>query len=304
MQVAGLAHWACLMLINARWEKLMEFQVLDLCGDTLVSSFQGRNGNGNASGGSRGIVRGFSARSRSGLVRYLRGAVADYKNFVTLTLPGEFCNADGKRHWRALVERIRRWTTAGYSKNAEWSMCWFMEFQKRGAMHFHAFTTFDIDKDWLAKAWFEVVGSGDERHRAAGTRVERLRAGKSACARYAAKYAAKHEQKVIPLGAEGFGRFWGIVGLRSHVAAQARVTAQALEFQSISFIWRRIRTLVRRAVAEKKASMKRCAFATVYWIKDFDTRATIDNLIRLLNLDCRRIGEGMVSSVFNEAEVW
>jgi hypothetical protein len=143
-------------------------------------------------------------------------------------------------------------------------MCWFMEFQNRGAMHFHAFTTFKIDKDWLAQAWFEVVGSGDARHRAAGTRVERLRGGKGACARYAAKYAGKHEQKAIPVGAEGFGRFWGIVGLRSHVAAQAKITAHALEIPSIFAIRGQIRDLVRRAVREKKASMKRCAFATVY----------------------------------------
>ena len=281
----------------------MPFQSLDLCGDTLVSSFQG-DFNGGAPGGPRGIVRGFSPRSRSNLVRYLRGAVAEYRNFLTLTLPGEFCNADGKRHWKNLVERIRRMQRGN---GASWSICWFMEFQKRGAMHFHAFTTHTIDKDWLANAWYEVVGSGQEAHRAAGTRVERLRAGKDASARYAAKYAGKHEQKDLPpemFGKEGFGRFWGVVGCRLHEAAACRVSLEGSRNRSIWYMLNNIKKLVLENVKAGTISCKRCQFATVYWIKEKLLITELDMRIRMLNLACRAEGTGLACHVFNDAEVW
>jgi hypothetical protein len=277
----------------------MAFQSLDLCGDTLVSAFVGEV-DGNSPGGSRGIVRGFSPRSRSNLVRYLRGAVSEYRNFVTLTLPGEFCNADGKRHWRTLVERIRRMQ----GKQPGWSICWFMEFQRRGAMHFHAFTTHRIDKTWLANAWFEVVGSQQEAHRAVGTRVEALRGGRDAGARYAAKYAGKHEQKDLPVGAEGFGRFWGIVGQRSHVAAAVRITEAMRAEKTIFYLLEQIKRRVLAAIEGGRASKRRCAFATVYWLKARDDQWAVDTWIRLLNNRAKAFGEGIAGHVFNDAEVW
>jgi len=57
-------------------------------------------------------------------------------------------------------------------------------------------------------SWYRFVGSGDEKHLAAGTRVERLRKQDGA-RRYAVKYAGKMKQKHVPKDFRNVGRFWG-----------------------------------------------------------------------------------------------
>jgi hypothetical protein len=89
--------------------------------------------------------------------------------------------------------------------------CWFLEFQKRGAPHFHVFLNGRVDKMRVAQRWYEIVGSEDLNHRLAGTRIELLREQHAASA-YAAKYASKVEQKEPPEGFTDVGRFWGTFG--------------------------------------------------------------------------------------------
>jgi hypothetical protein len=94
---------------------------------------------------------------------------------------------------------------------------WFLEFQQRGAPHFHILTDWPLPKNrgnkvlWysrIAKRWYDIVDSGDEKHLQAGTRTETLRS-KEGGARYAVKYAQKMKQKKVPQGYEDVGRFWG-----------------------------------------------------------------------------------------------
>jgi hypothetical protein len=61
---------------------------------------------------------------------------------------------------------------------------------------------------WVAKRWYKIVNSGDEKHLLAGTRVERIRKPDGA-ARYCLKYAYKCEQKAVPEQYRNVGRFWG-----------------------------------------------------------------------------------------------
>lgn len=62
----------------------------------------------------------------------------------------------------------------------------------------------------LARRWFEIVGSNDPRHLAAGTRVEAVRS-RNGVMRYASKlYMGKDFE--MPPGWEHVGRFWGIIG--------------------------------------------------------------------------------------------
>ncbi len=163
------------------------------------------------------------------MARYLRCCEADYRTMLTLTYPG---NGDAwlraKDHLRALAARINRRVRAeesgrpGRGGEAQpFSLFWFVEFQRRGVAHFHCFCTHRLPKDWLARAWYEIVGSGDERHRSAGTRIETIRAGRNGTISYAKKYARKQEQKTLPdmLKDQGFGRFWGIIGSRRVVVA-------------------------------------------------------------------------------------
>jgi hypothetical protein len=88
---------------------------------------------------------------------------------------------------------------------------WKLEPQRRGAPHFHLLLfglEEGLSKDWLSRSWYEVVGSGDERHLRAGTRVEGIRSWRGVMS-YAAKYLGKLES--LPkdwLG--GVGRWWGV----------------------------------------------------------------------------------------------
>ncbi len=154
-------------------------------------------------GGMRQAVQGFSEDSRRRMLFTFRNVVG-LRVLVTLTYPREF-PADGrlvKQHW----DNMRRWLTRRGVAGA-----WFMEFQARGAPHFHCFLTGEVPKQEVAAAWYRIVGSGDDRHLRAGTRVEALRELHAAGA-YAAKYLKKQEQKDVPDGFSSVGRFWGLFG--------------------------------------------------------------------------------------------
>lgn len=156
----------------------------------------------------RGRVQGFSARSRSRMLKQLakinRDKITDAL-MITLTYPGVY-SAD-ERRWKRDLDV---WTKRLLRKNPLASYVWKLEFQERGAPHFHLllFNVSYLAKDWLSKSWYEVVGSGDERHRVAGTQVARIRRANSALA-YAAKYVTKRD------GIEDagyWGRYWGVYG--------------------------------------------------------------------------------------------
>lgn len=159
--------------------------------------------NGKWIGGKRGHISEFSRKSCLNMVETARN-VTGLVAMVTLTYPGEF-PCDGrlvKKH----LELMRKWFL--YRGIGAF---WFLEFQQRGAPHFHLFINATVDKDDLSQAWYKVVGSGDPRHLLAGTKVEAIRKP-HAIATYAAKYAAKAEQKTVPEGYEDVGRFWGNFG--------------------------------------------------------------------------------------------
>ena len=129
---------------------------------------------------------------------------SDFRVFVTLTYPDAWPK-DGravKGHWRAFIERLRR--TGWFDKE---SLIWFLEFQERGAPHFHFLATGWIQKDWVARSWSEVTMGNIK----SCSRVEALR-NPDAAGAYAKKYAAKAEQKKVPAGYKDVGRFWGYSG--------------------------------------------------------------------------------------------
>lgn len=177
-------------------------------GGQLVSLKYDRQGYGQRKGnkgGVRGEVCGFSRKSRSRLLRKV--AKLNQKElasplFVTLTYPGEW-EKDWwrwKTHLDNFSKRFERVFTDGF-------FFWKLEFQRRGAPHFHLMV-FDIDTidiDWLSKAWYEVVGSGDERHLRAGTQVEKSRGWQRVTA-YCAKYLGKD------VSSDHVGRIWGLRG--------------------------------------------------------------------------------------------
>lgn len=121
---------------------------------------------------------------------------------ITLTYPNEYSNngVEVKYH-------LNRFTKFLKSKNCQYT--WVIEFQKRGAPHFHLITDTYIDKKEVSNEWFNIVNSGDLRHLEAGTRTERLRLGRVGAKSYVRKYINKSEQKEVPEEYKNVGRFWG-----------------------------------------------------------------------------------------------
>lgn len=153
--------------------------------------------------GNRGAITNLSESARRNLKRTFRNCEG-LTHMVTLTYPREFPQ-DGKtvkKHWSAM----RHWLTRREVKG-----CWFLEFQKRGAPHFHLFIDRWVDYRELAAAWFRIAGGGDRLHLAAGSRIEQLREDHAAAV-YAEKYAYKADQKEVPEQFVDVGRFWGRFG--------------------------------------------------------------------------------------------
>jgi hypothetical protein len=193
-------------------------------------------------------ITSWSRRSRSRMTRRL--CELDYAPLLasgvlpamlTLTYPGDWLAVapNGKavkKHLRAFLERWRR--TWGDRLAGVWKL----EFQGRGAPHFHILTTLpDVltadglnFREWLSATWAAVVAHPDpeqyRRHQLAGTGVdyaEGLRArDPKRIAVYFTKhgtYAAKEYQNQVPAEwqapGQGPGRFWGYWGLERCTAA-------------------------------------------------------------------------------------
>ena len=143
----------------------------------------------------------FSKRSAKRLRFVIRNSEDLWKAFVTLTYPAAF-PCDGKKtkkHLNAFLQYLRR-------KGIKFT--WVLEFQLRGAPHYHIVISDFIHKDDLSRVWFKIVGSGDEKHLRAGTGIEAIKS-KGHLYGYLSNYVKKLEQKTPPEGFENVGRFWG-----------------------------------------------------------------------------------------------
>jgi hypothetical protein len=233
--------------------------------DRVYSMFEEKRG-----GGLRGDINDFSADSRRRLQRKLATInefETDLPDFLTLTYPGEYSVdwREWKRHLHNFNKAlVRRWPQI-------WGL-WRMEFQERGAPHFHfllwdgprvvgiqAFNTKTrkmqtvVDRmnehnravfDWMSESWFRIVGSGDRRHLAAGTRIEPIQTW-NGVQFYASKYLAKlPEGGFVPSEYEGTGRFWGVLG-------KSRWKSTFLEEQVNVDVFFRIKRVVRKRLEKK-----------------------------------------------------
>lgn len=138
------------------------------------------------SGPSTAEIMAWSAKSRANMSRVL--ASLDYSDWsrddgalamVTFTLPGDWkpVAPNGKTFKRYIEVLRRRWARVV----GPWTLLWKLEFQRRGAPHFHALmrvpamvtwtggyhhklgyeltTTFE---DWLAWNWADIVNASDD----------------------------------------------------------------------------------------------------------------------------------------------
>ena len=176
----------------------------------------------------RGEITGFSESSQRRMRWYLESCLADYKVLITLTYP-EGLVTDGrtaKDHLRKFMQECRRYARRHEYGMFSWSMFWAMEFQRNGSFHFHILSNAGYPKEWVAETWYRIVGSGDPRHKHAGTRIEGIHSGLRGMQAYLSKYFAKMRQKAVPEAVRHAGRFWGVCGLRDTVSAAIVIPAR------------------------------------------------------------------------------
>lgn len=170
------------------------------------------NGRRNHDPPPRGTVVQFSYKARQRLAFVAANSPVQFHTMITLTYPAAYSN-DG-RTVRANRDNFLRFCRRDFGTPF---YLWFLEFQRRGAPHIHLLMDWPMPIGLLAKravrfrvaaTWYRIVGSEDQKHLAAGTRVERLRSPEGG-ARYAVKYACKMRQKVVPEKYQNVGRFWG-----------------------------------------------------------------------------------------------
>lgn len=141
-----------------------------------------------AGGGTRGKVTTFSNASRMRLIRKMSRLEPRKISFLTLTYPERFPSPqEAKQHLRALLERFRR-------RFPHMSAIWRLEFQQRGAPHFHLicfempYVGFREIRQW----WTEIIVKYVDNHEPR-VRIEKINSRRGAMW-YVAKYLGKVEQ--------------------------------------------------------------------------------------------------------------
>lgn len=93
-------------------------------------------------------------------------------------------------------------------RDREIRLFWFLEFQKRGAPHFHGIIDKEVNYDELRKEWYKIVNSNDPKHLIYGVHMSEIRSN-DGYAHYLTGYLTKEEQKIVPDEFQDVGRFWG-----------------------------------------------------------------------------------------------
>lgn len=217
----------------------------------VVALQTGGGGAGPTLGAVRGIVTGWSERSqyRLGLAVAMIEWPSTPLVFLTLTYPRHF-EADPKV-WK---EHLRRYQIAWARRWGTPRGLWAMEFQRRGAPHFHLAVVqppavkVALLRRWSAHVWYELAGHGDERHLKQHMKPDHCKRadGPRGLIGYLRRELGKERQKSLPewlaepvggAPARGAGRWWGIWGF-DRTVEHHKVTAG--EYQPIRRLIRRL----------------------------------------------------------------
>ena len=174
---------------------------------TLESPFR-------SGGGPRGAIRGFTRESRRRLAWVLANAPVEFATHATFTYHARVDERDGDevaRRNRELVQRAKRDLNrflACVSREVG-RVVWIQEFQKRGAVHFHALFEHAVDERRLALAWCRATDQLHDPHALAHAVKVRQVEDQTAARKYLIRYFGKGVQKQLPAGVDRAGRFWG-----------------------------------------------------------------------------------------------
>jgi len=162
--------------------------------------------------GDRGVIKKFSNKSRQRLALFVSETEVRFQSMLTLTYPlkykptGQSCKAD----LRAMLKCIEKsFPLVGY--------LWFMEFTKRGQVHFHVLLDIYpplIKRHQIALKWaYQIAKVNDDLEHiyyvhSRDEAFSKIRKPDGAV-RYALKYSLKADCKRVPERFSGIGRFWG-----------------------------------------------------------------------------------------------
>jgi hypothetical protein len=185
------------------WQNIVGIKSIKFYRNDVKVEYMVRSGTNDHERSKRKEVTEFTLKSREKLAFVANNTDVNFTHMITLTYPKDF-ESDG----REVKRQLNRFLSWMRSKIDGVNYLWFLEFQRRGAPHFHILIDHEIDKREVSQKWYDHVGSGDEKHLRAGTNVERIRKPEGA-RRYCLKYAFKMEQKRVPAEYRSVGRFWG-----------------------------------------------------------------------------------------------
>lgn len=178
----------------------------------------------------RGKITAFSRGSVKRCKFALRNSIHLQRAIICLTYPKEYPEEGRvfKRHLDTFLKRLKRMNIQYFA---------VLEFQDRGAPHYHILLTRILNRFELSHTWYDIVASGDPRHLQAGTsiqfivddndyrlepdrvryrelkrkghtNVKRMFISRSEAESYMIGYFKKNDQKVIPVNICNSGRFW------------------------------------------------------------------------------------------------
>jgi len=200
-----------------------------------VNTLAGKAWQNRAAGQGRGVVQHFSRRSRSRLLRVGARLKKDvFGVMATFTYRENMVDhAEAKQHLKLLTQ----WLQYHYKNTA---LLWRLEYQERGAIHFHILC---LNINWVdagaVTAYWQKL-TGDDSY----PDLKRLRSRRRVMA-YISKYIAKMEQSEQASGmSDGFinvpylqnfvGRFWGIVNRKCLPLAELEVMFVRGSFQLLN----------------------------------------------------------------------
>lgn len=180
---------------------------------------------GKQSGGKRRKVEKLSSQSLKRLAFLVTTSHVEFVSIITLTY-GQVQPTNGiisKGHLDNFLRAMRR-------DFGSFSYVWFLEFQKRGAPHYHILTTLSdcgsesrkkLARNWLrsqVELYSQNTNLSLSRMVKEMSKVERVHSHQRSWEEirkrdgakfYVIKYASKKEQKTVPKHFQDVGRFWG-----------------------------------------------------------------------------------------------
>jgi hypothetical protein len=130
------------------------------------------------------------------LIHTVESDLKAYCTLGTLTYGRDYpTDHESKKHLDMFLKRCRR-------KFPEFKYVWVIEKQKRGAPHFHILTPYYIPKEWINKAWNEIVNTWQlsNSHKLQTVLPNVIKVDNAGA--YMSKYLSKEGHKI---GGNGYG---------------------------------------------------------------------------------------------------